>query len=191
VYDEPFATMEGNMAVESKDEILDSNEKKQYKDEELAGFMLAYANLQKQQGVIGLTFLLISVLFLITGVEFLIFPLLLILWVASYRTWKCPACNLPMVRTGLKYCKYCGITLWKRKDPALLESSENGTAIKVIEYEGMQVQVVRRFNEQYYSRFWADGVPGRVLSTGDFSTEEQAIEAAKATIRVPLGMTGE
>jgi hypothetical protein len=59
------------------------------------------------------------------------------------------------------------------------------------EYEGMQVQVVKRANEQYYARFWADGVPGRVLSTGDFGTEEQAIESAMATIRVPLGMTGE
>jgi hypothetical protein len=179
------------MGDDSEAEILDSNAKKQYTEEELAGFKLEYAKLGKQQGVRFLIVLLISILFLIIGVEFLIFPTVFIWLLASFGAWKCPACNYPLSRRGYKYCLGCGITLWERKDPALLESSENGTAIRVLEYEGMQVQVVKRANEQYYARFWADGVPGRVLSTGDFGTEEQAIESAMATIRVPLGMTGE
>ncbi len=69
----------------------------------------------------------------------------------------------------------------------MLDSSEDGTAIQVIEYEGKQVQVVRKNNEQYYARIFNQYNVGGIISTAEYATEEQAIEAAKTTIRIPLG----
>ena len=180
------------MSEYSRDEILDSSEKKQYTDEELAGFRKEYAKKLRQSSIQFITAFLVGVVFVLIGAEFLLIPTMFVWLVVGYVTFPtCPACNAQLLRgrrrTLIRYCDSCGIHLWERGDPAMLDSSEDGTAIQVIEYEGQQVQVVRKNNEQYYARIFNQYNVGGIISTAEYATEEQAIEAAKTTIRIPLG----
>lgn len=119
------------MGEDSKDEILDSSEKKHYTEEELAGFKEEYAKKLRQQNIQFITAFLVGGVSVLIGAEFLVFPTVFICLVASYVTWTCPACNAWLARRGKpQNCDSCGIPLWERGNPALLDSSEKGTAIK-------------------------------------------------------------
>ncbi len=61
----------------------------------------------------------------------------------------------------------------------------------MIEYQGMQFQVVLRFDGQYYCRIYKHGIPGPIFFTDDFITEKDAIASAKAIIQDHRAMTGE
>ncbi len=59
------------------------------------------------------------------------------------------------------------------------------------EYEGMQIQVDRRIDGQYYARIYEQSLPDPLYSTAYYPTEEQAVEAAKEIIDDHRAMTGE
>ena len=61
----------------------------------------------------------------------------------------------------------------------------------MIDYQGLQFQVILRIDGQYYCRIYKPGIHLALFFTDDFDTEEEAVEAAKAIIRDHRAMTGE
>ena len=59
------------------------------------------------------------------------------------------------------------------------------------EYEGMQIQVDRRIDGQYFAIIYEQSLPDPLLSTAFYPTEEQAVDAAKEIIETHRSMTGE
>jgi hypothetical protein len=62
---------------------------------------------------------------------------------------------------------------------------------KMIEYLGMQFQIVLRIDGQYYARIYTSGNPLALFFTDDYDTDTQAIAAAEKIIRDHRAMTGE
>lgn len=58
------------------------------------------------------------------------------------------------------------------------------------EYEGMQIQVGRRIDGQYFARIYEQSLPDPLFSTAYYPTEEQAVEEAREIIRDHLAMNG-
>jgi hypothetical protein len=46
-----------------------------------------------------------------------------------------------------------------------------------------EYQLDIRLDGKYYCRIYQHGIPGAIASTGNYDTEEEAIEAAKSLIR--------
>lgn len=61
----------------------------------------------------------------------------------------------------------------------------------MIDYLGMQFQLVQRIEGQYYAKIYTPGIPLALFFTDDFETEEAAKAAAEAKIRNHQAMTGE
>jgi hypothetical protein len=61
----------------------------------------------------------------------------------------------------------------------------------MIEYLGMQFQLVLRIDGRYYARIYTPGIPLALFFTDDYDTQEDAIASAKAIIQDHRVMTGE
>ena len=59
------------------------------------------------------------------------------------------------------------------------------------EYEGMQIQVDRRIDGQYFARISEQSLPDPLFSTAYYPIEAEAFEEAKRIIRDHLGMNDE
>lgn len=68
------------------------------------------------------------------------------------------------MRGATTNCWKFGIPLWDRNRPHLsnhsLDGLENAIPVTMIEYKGMQVQLDRRIDEQFYAGFYKQDVPG-------------------------------
>jgi hypothetical protein len=62
---------------------------------------------------------------------------------------------------------------------------------KMIEYLGMQFQLILRIGGKYYTRIYTPGIPLELFFTDDYDNEEQAMASAKAIIQDRRAMTGE
>jgi hypothetical protein len=49
-----------------------------------------------------------------------------------------------------------------------------------------EYQVDKRLDGKYYRRIYRHGIPGKIATTYDYDTDEEAIEAAKVLIQMML-----